>query len=147
MVTLDEARCEAERAVFAKILKSATAESMNREAHMGHGGPNEPGYDLSRGRITVPGIGKPGPRHTFRTDVLVAGIEAREREDFWRLWRRFRWDGGGEGYLEVQIRRMRLLGITSGLLPVPPGPAWPPTVEGEALMPKGEQMDMFGEPA
>lgn len=122
-MTRDDARSEALTYVHEKLLHGTTAVAMRREPYMARGGPGEVGYELSRGRITVPGVTGPKPRHTFRTDDLVAELEAEAREAFWRHWRQWRIDRSCTGYLGLAIKGLRAIGVRRGLLPVPPGPA------------------------
>lgn len=153
-MTRDDAYFEALGYVHRKLSLGATAESMRRTAHEGFGGPNEPGYELQRGRMTVPGVTGERPRWTFSTDDLVADLQANAREEFWRRWRAYRQDRTEMGYLGLAIEGLRTVSARSGLLPAPDGPIAfeasgdpvahhkEPPVQDEPV-----QADLFGEVA
>ena len=119
-LTQPEAREVARDHVRQKLERGVSRARMNAIELEGCVGPNEDGYQLRRGRITVPMIGE--PKHTFRVDHLVDEIEAEAREEFWRHWRAYRWDRSAVGYLGLALNGLRAIGHRRGLLPVPPGP-------------------------
>ncbi|RYD32093.1 MAG: hypothetical protein EOP86_16445 [Verrucomicrobiaceae bacterium] len=80
-----QARAWAIHYVRSRLRQGYNSECAEREAFLGQGGPNEPGYCIRRGKVTVPGLHLLHPHWTFRFAELEGEIlnpPAKPRPDF-----------------------------------------------------------------